>query len=133
MAGEFNSENLKNFLRQNSGIYMPLPGCLEKFDNLADKLTKAESKTDKEKILKEAEKAVEALENESDKKKAGRYVKIMSKIITEGQSFVGKETKRTDKMMEGKIADAKKKELAEKINILRSFTPQQEDLKKSEL
>ena len=40
---EFKVENLKNWIKHYSGIYMPLPGCLEQFDRLADKLTIATS------------------------------------------------------------------------------------------
>ena len=40
---------------------------------------------------------------------------------------------RTKKMMEGKISDAKKKELQEKINVLRSFTKQDDSKAKEEL
>ena len=35
---EFTANDLKNFVRQKTGIYLPLPGCLEDFDILADKL-----------------------------------------------------------------------------------------------
>ena len=48
----------------------------------------------------------------------------MKKIKADGIPFVPKETERTKKMMDGKISDAKKKELQEKINVLRSFTKQ---------
>jgi len=35
---DFKADNLKKWIRRNSGIYLPLPGCLEEFDLLADKL-----------------------------------------------------------------------------------------------
>ncbi len=38
---EFEADNLKKWIRRNSGIYLPLPGCLEEFDLLADKLMEA--------------------------------------------------------------------------------------------
>ena len=55
------------------------------------------------------------------RKRADMYVKILRKLATEGDGFAQKETERTKKMLEGKITDAKKTELKEKINILRSF------------
>ena len=42
-----------------------------------------------------------------------------------------KETERTKKMMDGKISDAKKRELQEKINVLRSFTKQDDSAPKA--
>jgi endoplasmic reticulum protein 29 len=35
---DFTADNLKNWMRRKSGIYLPLPGCLEQFDKLADRL-----------------------------------------------------------------------------------------------
>ena len=57
----------------------------------------------------------------------------MKKIKGDGMAFVPKETERTKKMMEGKISEAKKKELQEKINVLRSFTKQDDSKAKEEL
>jgi hypothetical protein len=34
-------------MKKNSGVYLPLPGCLEAFDKLADRLTSAASPGDK--------------------------------------------------------------------------------------
>merc|ERR1711884_329894 len=36
--GKFTAEELKGFVRKNSGIYMPLVGCIEELDKLADEL-----------------------------------------------------------------------------------------------
>jgi len=40
---DFKVENLKGFVRRHSGIYMPLPGCLEDFDKLSEKLVNAKN------------------------------------------------------------------------------------------
>ena len=53
-AGKFKVEYLKTFVRKHSGIYMPLIGCIEEFDVLADELLAASDK-DKEDVLKRAE------------------------------------------------------------------------------
>ena len=73
------------------------------------------------------------LSNLFNPRRAENYVKIMKKIKGDGMAFVPKETERTKKMMEGKISDAKKKELQEKINVLRSFTKQDDSKAKEEL
>ena len=51
-VGEFKNENLKSFIRQNTGIYLPLAGCIEEFDHMADKIVNG---GDVAAVLKEAE------------------------------------------------------------------------------
>ncbi len=132
-VGEFKNENLKSFIRQNTGIYMPLTGCIEEFDHLADKIVNG---ADAAKVLKEAETQLGKTKEEKQKKRAENYVKIIKKIKADGLGFVEKETERTKKMLDEKISEAKKKELQEKVNVLRSFTKQDdktEEKKKEEL
>jgi len=121
---DFKAENIKSFLRQHTGIYLPLAGCIESLDEMADRLLATEDKKEWEKILKEAETeaAKVGAEGEKQKKRADLYVKIIKKIISDGLSFAEKEVERTKKLLEGRITDTKKAELGEKINILRSFS-----------
>ncbi len=129
-AGEdFTAANLKNFLRQKTGVYLPLAGCIESLDAVADRMLGADKK-DWEKMAKEAEEEA-AKVPEKSRKRAETYVKIVRKIISDGEEFVKKETDRTKKLLDGKITEAKRTELQEKINILRSFTRVEE--KKDEL
>ncbi len=130
-AGEFNSESLKSFLRQHTGVYLPLQGCLEQFDRFADRLLEAKG-DQRAQVVKEAEQAVKELKDEKKKKRAELYVKIMNKIVGDYE-FVTKESERTKKLLEGKLTEAKKTELQEKINVLRSFTRQPEKTDKDEL
>lgn len=116
--GEFVSANLKNFIRQKSGIYMPLPGCIEGFDKLADLLMKAETKKEKADIIAKAEELVVKVEN--NKAGAEMYVKIMKKVA-ENEVFVASEIARVKKILEGKLAAKKKEELNIRINVLKSF------------
>ena len=62
-VGEFKNENLKSFIRQNTGIYLPLIGCIEEFDHVADKVVNG---GDVAKALKEAEDNIAKLK-EGDK------------------------------------------------------------------
>merc|ERR1712241_154206 len=64
---EFKVDNLKNFVRQKTGIYMPLPGCLEEFDIIADKLMTASDAGAKGKLVVEAEKTRDKLQDEKAK------------------------------------------------------------------
>lgn len=72
---EFISENIISFLRQHSGIYLALSGCLEQFDNLAGKLIKAD-KSAWSAILKETETAAQNLQDSKEQKRADIYIKV---------------------------------------------------------
>jgi endoplasmic reticulum protein 29 len=122
---DFKANTIKTFIRQKTGIYLPLPGCIEEFDTLATGLLTAENPGEKGKVMAEAEKAFLAIATESTKKaKADIYIKIMRKVVKEGNEFAEKEMKRVKKVLkEGKIADAKKEGMEKRINVLRSFIP----------
>ena len=122
-AGEFKEDNLKSFVRQKSGLYLPLPGCLEAFDNLADSLMTAPDAGTKGKVIVQAEKVRDTLKDEQSKK-ADIYIKVMHKVASEGEAFIDKEMERVKKVMEGKVSEGKKKQLEHRINILKSFARQ---------
>ena len=103
---------------------MALPGCMEDFDNLADKLMTASNAGEKGKVVVEAEKIRDKLP-EDKAKKAEIYIKIMHKIVSDGENFLEKETARVKKIMsDGKISETKKKLLEQRTNILKSFARQ---------
>jgi len=120
---EFKADNIKTFIRQKSGIYLPKPGCVEEFDNLADRLMTLTDPGSKGKIIVEAENIKGEL-NEGKAKKAETYIKIMHKVVSEGEKFIDKETERVTKLLDGKVSESKKKQLEKRINILKSFARQ---------
>jgi len=130
---DFKADTIKTFIRQKAGIYLPLPGCIEEFDNFATRLLTAENAGEKGKVMAEAEKALLAIPAESSNKgKGDMYIKIMRKIVKEGNEFAVNEMKRVKKVLkEGKIADNKKEGMEKRINVLRSFI--QHDVVKDEL
>ena len=130
---DFKADTIKTFIRQKTGIYLPLPGCIEEFDTFATRLLTAENAGERGKVMAEAEKAFLAIPTESTQKaKADIYIKIMRKIVKEGNEFADNEMKRVKKVLkEGKIADAKKEAMEKRINVLRSFI--QHDAVKDEL
>lgn len=133
---DFKADNLKAFIKKHSGIYMPLPGCLEQFDKLADRLVSAAGPGEKGKVMAEAEKALIDLQgDDADKaKKAEVYVKIMRKVASEGEAFANAETERIKKVLEGKLSPTKKTQMEQRINILKSFIRRTtEEVKKDEL
>jgi len=126
---EFTEENLKSFVKQKSGIYLPLPGCMEEFDNLAARLMSAGSAGEKGKVMAEAEKAFAAT---TDNKKADIYLKIMRKIVAEGPGVPDTEMARVMKVIAGgKVSEEKRNSMKQRLNVLRSFMqtqPQKEEL-----
>ena len=108
--GKFTSEDLKKFVRKNSGIYLPLPGCIEEFDRLVDKLLVA-SKEDRSGVLTEAENLWDKIHGPRMSKRADIYIKIMRKIVDSDLEFVNKEIERVNKLLKGKISSDKKEEL----------------------
>ena len=113
---------------------MPMPGCLEEFDRLADRLMSATTPGDKGKVMAEAEKAlIDLTADEPDKaKKAEIYVKIMRKVSSEGEAFATSEIERIKKILEGKLSSTKKQQMEQRINVLRSFTSHQQQQQKTE-
>jgi hypothetical protein len=60
--------------------------------------------------------------DEKDKtRKAEIYVKIMKKVVEEGDEFVGREMARIQKVLAGNLKTDKKKEMQHRLNILKTF------------
>jgi len=119
--GKFTAEELKGFVRKNSGIYMPLVGCSEELDKLADELLAAK-KSEMGEVIKKAEAVWDQAKGEKAQKRAEIYVKIMRKIEEVGEGFIAKEETRVKKILTGKVNKEKKEELEERVNILKSFS-----------
>jgi endoplasmic reticulum protein 29 len=117
-AQDFTAENLKNFIKENSGVRLPLQGCIEQFDVLADEFL-ASSKTEKETVIRSAGASAKGFES-PDKEKAETYVKIMRKLMTDAD-FLAKEETRLNKVLAGKLTKEKKASMEERLNILKSF------------
>ncbi len=78
---------------------------------------------DRRSILSEAETILSDLgRDEKDKThKAEIYVKIMKKVVEEGDEFVGREMARIQKVLAGNLKTDKKKEMQHRLNILKTF------------
>jgi len=120
-TGKFKAEDLKTFVRKESGVYLPLIGCIEEFDKLADELLAAPAKARSE-VVKRAEDAWDKAEGLKNQKRAEIYVKIMRKVADLGVEFIKTEDARVKKVMDGKVSKEKKEELEERLNILKSFS-----------
>ncbi|XP_044261188.1 protein windbeutel [Tribolium madens] len=124
-SAEWTVDNLRNLIKDNTDIYIGLPGCLEKFDKLAMEFVNSGNK---QKKLEETQAKVAELKD-NEKETASIYVKFMSKIVESGLDFVNHELGRLNKILkQGKVNDKKKVELANRLNILRSFSLPKDEL-----
>ena len=117
---KLSADGLKKFVRQKSGIYLSLPGCIEEFDKLVDRLL--DGQEDQQTVLKEAEDLWDKTHGPKMAKREDIYVKLMRKVVSSGAKFISKEYQRVTKLLGGKISSDKKEELQEKLNILKSFS-----------
>ncbi|CAD5125393.1 DgyrCDS13628 [Dimorphilus gyrociliatus] len=109
-------EGIKQFMVENSGLWFGLPGCLEKYDKIIlDFFT-----SDRSIVLNQAREIKKELSKE-EKVSAAFYIKIMEKIIEKGDEFIEIELKRLKKLSEGKLSEAKKQQLENRVSILTSF------------
>jgi len=92
-------------------------GRVSSFDTLAQKFFTA-AKDARHTIVKEA-KALVA----SSGQEAKHYLKVMEKVVSTGEAYIEKETKRLGSILEKKsLAPSKLDEIQTKLNILRAFT-----------
>ncbi|XP_044763156.1 endoplasmic reticulum resident protein 29 [Coccinella septempunctata] len=115
---KWDTEMIRNFVKDNSDIYIGLPGCLERMDQLAEEFIKADDKDEK---YKEIEKETHSLV-EKEKDTATTYLKYMKRVLSNGVSFIKQETNRLKKLLkESNIQEKKKQDLSNRLNILKSF------------
>uniref|UniRef100_A0A646QHS0 Endoplasmic reticulum resident protein 29 n=1 Tax=Hemiscolopendra marginata TaxID=943146 RepID=A0A646QHS0_9MYRI len=117
---EFKSDNLKQFIREKSGLYIGLSACLEKFDKLAQEFMDAKAEH-RNVILNQAEELIKEINDDQQKKSAQVYIKMMSKVIERGDDLVENEVERLTNIQKSKITKEKKEEMQARLNILQSF------------
>ena len=124
--GSVNEGALSAFLKQETGLYIGLPGNIEAFDKLAHGFLALDSAGTAERLAR-AEEAL-AVAEESDVPSAKSYIKIMKRVQEKGAGFIDTETGRVKKLMGGKITDKKKELFGERLNILASFNAAKDEL-----
>ena len=72
-------------------------------------------------IVEDASKALQAIEDEKDKKSAKFYVKVMQRVMSKGASYLTTEPARLQKLIGSQISDGKKEEFKRRLSILASF------------
>ncbi|XP_036334609.1 protein windbeutel [Rhagoletis pomonella] len=113
-------DNLKKFVTQNTELYIGRDGCLKEFEELVKKYANKED-SEQRKLIEKAEKISQELTSVAAKTSAKAYIVFMRKINEKGYDYVEEETKRLQRLKAGKVTDAKKLELQQKLNILEAF------------
>ena len=115
-------ELLRKYLRENTDLYIGLPGCLENFDELAIEFAISE---DKDEIYQKAEAVRGNIDDEKAQNSAKVYCTIMKKILESDKTvneFLHDEQKRLENLLKGaKLSENKKQDLNKRMNILESF------------
>ncbi|KAL8180066.1 UNVERIFIED_CONTAM: Endoplasmic reticulum resident protein 29 [Gekko kuhli] len=124
--GQVKASDLQRWLK-SKGIYMGMPGCLKEFDALASKFMSTAQESGRKALLGEGQKLL-AGAKEPDRKSADQYVKVMTKILAQGDAFAATELSRITKLIEEtKMSDGKKEDLQKRLNILTSFQAKKDE------
>ncbi|XP_052248541.1 endoplasmic reticulum resident protein 29-like [Dreissena polymorpha] len=118
---EKDADDIKKFIMKESGLWIGLPACLEKYDELVKQFFKATA-AGKQELVSKAEGLESTLSKEWEKLSAEMYVKTMQKVIEKGDDFVDSEIDRLEKLRSGKLSDKKKEQLSDRLNILSTFS-----------
>jgi endoplasmic reticulum protein 29 len=100
-------DELRDFVHDKTGMWIPLEGCIPELDEAALELSKDPSMLDK--VLNKAKSAVGSMTDETKKKSASIYTEIFDKIKSAGHIYPKQEL---DKMAKEKLEKKAKSTVA---------------------
>jgi len=121
-TGDIKADEIIQWVKSSTGIYVGLPGCIEQFDKIAQEFIKGSDKSKREELLKQAkDMAAKGFDSPKNTEHANIYLKLMEKILEKGDEFVQNEISRVENLQKTKISNDKKENLQKRLNILQSF------------
>ncbi|CAG7723952.1 unnamed protein product [Allacma fusca] len=121
-TGEFKQDEITQFIKSSTGIYIGLPGCIEQFDKIAQEFIKGADKEKRGDLLKQAKALIaKGFDSPKNTEYANIYLKLMEKILEKGDEFVQNEIARVESIKQTKVTNEKKDSLQKRLNILQSF------------
>uniref|UniRef100_A0A182K6H5 Endoplasmic reticulum resident protein 29 n=1 Tax=Anopheles christyi TaxID=43041 RepID=A0A182K6H5_9DIPT len=124
---EVTGDSLRKFLKLNADLYIGLPGCVQRLDELAQSFLATEDAAERSALIEQVERAEQEAQESDAAQKASypMYLSLMRKIAKasnqRGEEVVAEEMKRVEKLLAGKLSDAKRAELKLRINVMLSF------------
>uniref|UniRef100_A0A182N8G7 Endoplasmic reticulum protein erp29 n=1 Tax=Anopheles dirus TaxID=7168 RepID=A0A182N8G7_9DIPT len=118
-SADVSVESLRKFLKRNTDLYIGLPGCVQQLDELAQRFMRTDDPAERQAILSETESAGGTATSHT------MYLSLMRKIVKSAErpaAVVSEEMKRVEKLLAGKLSDAKRAELKLRTNVMLSFS-----------
>uniref|UniRef100_A0A182PSV4 Endoplasmic reticulum resident protein 29 n=1 Tax=Anopheles epiroticus TaxID=199890 RepID=A0A182PSV4_9DIPT len=122
---EVTGDSLRRFLKSNADLYIGLPGCVQRLDGIAQAFMETDDAKERHGLIEQVERDERELDESGAVKKSYQmYLSLMRKIAKSDRrpvEVVGEEMKRVEKLLAGKLSDAKRTELKQRINVMLSF------------
>jgi len=120
--GDFKQDDIIQWVKSGTGVYIGLPGCIEQFDKIAQEFIKIREKERRDELMIQAKLLIaKGFDTPKSTEMANIYLKLMEKILEKGDDFVKNEIARVENLRKTKISNEKKEHLQNRLNILQSF------------
>jgi endoplasmic reticulum protein 29 len=114
------SDDIKAWIALEAGVWIGLEGQIETLDGVARTFMNAKERSEREALLRGAQDEAGKLEGEAHDQ-ALVYVKTMERLLEKGDEWLAGEQSRVQKLLAGKLGDAKRRQLQLRLNVLTSF------------
>jgi len=115
------TEDLKQFVRKHSPVYIGLSGCIREFDEIATEFVRSFSTEAYELAMTKANHLIANYDTDKLKNTGKVYTILMKRVLEVGLNYIEEERVRTMEMLGKKINSVKKQEMLDRLNILKAF------------